>query len=55
MLAIAGCPCVVVYSQDSDPDLCAQRGPKVVILRKESLNALDAGDVWNNLNEIVCF
>jgi ADP-heptose:LPS heptosyltransferase len=33
--AVAGCPTVVIYSADSDPALCAQRGPKVTILRKD--------------------
>lgn len=35
--AAAGCHTVVLYSEESDPALCAQRGPKVVILRRASL------------------
>ncbi len=35
--AAAGCPTVVLYSGQSDPALCAQRGPAVTILRRDSL------------------
>jgi ADP-heptose:LPS heptosyltransferase len=35
--AIAGAPTVVLYSHDSDPALCAQRGPQVTILREPDL------------------
>ncbi|MDJ0684495.1 MAG: glycosyltransferase family 9 protein [Alphaproteobacteria bacterium] len=37
LLAAAGCPSVVVYSDASDPARCAQRGPSVEILRRPSL------------------
>lgn len=43
--AVAGCPSVVLYSQESDPALCAQRGPAVTILRRESLDDLAVNDV----------
>ena len=36
LAAVAGCPSVVLYSHASDPALCAQRGPKVAILRAPS-------------------
>ncbi len=45
LVAVAGCPSVVLYSHDSDPALCAQRGPKVAILRKPSLDELSVADV----------
>lgn len=35
--AAAGCPTLVLYSAESDPALCAQRGPGVTILRRDSL------------------
>jgi ADP-heptose:LPS heptosyltransferase len=41
LLATAGCPAVVLFSQDSDPALCAPRGPDVRILRRRDLAALD--------------
>ncbi|HEY9080443.1 glycosyltransferase family 9 protein [Magnetovibrio sp.] len=47
MITLAGCPSVVVYSFESDPALCAQRGPRVKILRKESLEALSVAEVWD--------
>lgn len=46
IIAAAGCPSVVLYSHESDPKLCAQRGPKVNILRVESLETLDGDAVW---------
>lgn len=47
MITLAGCPSVVVYSFESDPALCAQRGPRVEILRKESLGELLVTEVWD--------
>jgi ADP-heptose:LPS heptosyltransferase len=45
MAAASGCPSVVLYSAESDPALCAQRGPDVTILRREHLADLAVGDV----------
>jgi ADP-heptose:LPS heptosyltransferase len=45
LLAAAGCPCVVLFSRDSDPALCAPRGPAVSVLRRRDLADLDAGSV----------
>ena len=39
------CPSVVLYSYESDPMLCAQRGSKVTILRREKLATIGAEDV----------
>jgi len=47
--AIAGVPSVVLYSHASDPDLCAQRGPSVVILRKPSLDDVTVEEVLDVL------
>jgi ADP-heptose:LPS heptosyltransferase len=43
--AIAGCHCLALYSDESDPTLCAQRGPNVTILRREALELLDVDAV----------
>ena len=45
LIAMAGCPSVVLYSHDSDPSLCAQRGPDVTILRRRRLAELALEDV----------
>lgn len=46
LIAAVGCPSLVLYSFASDPALCAQRGPKVAILRRESLETLGEDEVW---------
>ena len=45
LIAAVDCPSVVLFSEQSDPALCAPRGEKVVILRRPSLAALDLGTV----------
>jgi ADP-heptose:LPS heptosyltransferase len=45
LIAAAGCPSVVLYSQASDPALCGQRGPCVDILRRPDLADLEAAEV----------
>ena len=40
LIAAAGCPCLVLYSAESDPARTAPRGPKVAILHEESLQNL---------------
>lgn len=47
--AVAGTPSVVLYSEASDPALCAQRGADVTILRKPSLDALSVDEVMQAL------
>ena len=49
LIAIAGCPSVVLYSRESDPALCAQRGPAVTILRRERLAELSVDEVMGAL------
>ena len=44
LIAAAGCPCVVLFSADSDPALCAPRG-KVTVLRRPNLAELTVDDV----------
>jgi len=53
LIAAAGCACVVLYSFDSDPALCAQRGPAVEILRRESLESLGEAQVWDAVASFV--
>lgn len=49
MAAITGCPCVVLFSDESDPERTAPRGRAVKVLRREPLSALPAVEVWNAL------
>jgi ADP-heptose:LPS heptosyltransferase len=49
MAAAAGCRSVVLFSGESDPDLCAPRG-RVTILRKPDLAELEVDEVWGALN-----
>ncbi len=49
ILAISGCPSVVLYSHESDPALCAQRGPAVEILRRQWLVEVSIEDVLGAL------
>jgi ADP-heptose:LPS heptosyltransferase len=53
LLATAGCPSVVLFSHDSDPALCAPRGPDVRVLRRSSLAGLDLADVLAALPHLV--
>jgi len=45
VIAATGCPSVVLYSNASDPALCAQRGADVRIIRKPSLGELSTEEV----------
>jgi ADP-heptose:LPS heptosyltransferase len=47
LAAFAGAPTVVLFSADSDPDLCAPRTDQVMILRKDDLAELSVGEVTN--------
>lgn len=50
--AMAGCRSVALYSHESDPALCAQRGPAVEILRRESLAALTVEELITGLDAV---
>lgn len=52
LIAAAGCPSVVLYSQASDPALCGQRGPFVDILRRADLAGLEEDDVARALDAL---
>jgi hypothetical protein len=45
VIATAGAPSVVLFSHASDPELCAQRGPDVTILRRSTLDELSVDEV----------
>ena len=44
LIAAAGAPTLALFSNASDPDLCAPRG-RVTVLRAESLDLLSVDDV----------
>lgn len=52
IITLSGCASVVLYSDESDPALCAQRGPSVEILRRERLSDLPLEDVITTLNTV---
>jgi len=43
--AAVGCPSVALFSAESDPDLCGQRGPDVTVLRRSSMAELTVDEV----------
>lgn len=45
LIAVAGCPAVVLFSTASDPALCAPRGPGVTVLRRDDLAELPVSEV----------
>ena len=45
LIAVAGCPALVLFSNDSDPALCAPRGRSVRVLRSPSLADLPVSEV----------
>lgn len=50
--AIAGCPSIVLYSNESNPGLCAQRGPRVRILHEPDLSGLSVHDVIRAIEDV---
>ena len=50
--AVAGCPCLTLYSRASDPKLCGQRGPRARVLRVDDLADLQATTVMGMLEEM---
>jgi len=51
LIAAAGCPSLVLYSAESDPARTAPRGPKVEILRENSLENLELERVLSALEK----
>ena len=52
IIAAAGCPTVALYSHASDPALCAQRGPRVAVLRHQRLDELSVSQALNALTAL---
>ncbi len=53
LFAAAGCPCLVLFSRDSDPALCAPRGQAVRLLCRPDLGALDPAVVHEAAREML--
>ena len=45
LAAAAGCPTLALFGPESDPALCAPRGPSVAVLRRDSLARLEVAEV----------
>jgi ADP-heptose:LPS heptosyltransferase len=45
LIAAAGCPTLALFGAESDPALCAPRGPAVAVLRHPRLAALEVAEV----------
>lgn len=50
LIAAAGCPSLVLFSAESNPALCAPRGPNVTILQQDDLSDLSIDIVFAQLN-----
>ncbi|HVZ09431.1 glycosyltransferase family 9 protein [Rhodopila sp.] len=53
LIATAGCPAITLFSADSDPALCAPRGPWTRVLRRPVLTDLPIEEVLATLPEHV--
>ena len=51
LVAAAGCPSIVLFSEESDPALCAPRG-RVTILRRPSLDRLELEAVQDAIDRL---
>ena len=49
-VAASGCRTIVLYSAASDPQLCAQRGPEVTLLRENKLSDIAPSRIIDLLN-----
>jgi ADP-heptose:LPS heptosyltransferase len=52
LFAAAGCPVLVLFSDQSDPALCAPRGPRVRVLRQAALADLPLARVAGELSAL---
>ncbi len=50
ILAVAGAPCLVLFSAESDPARCTPRTAAVTVLREADLNDLPVDAVWASLS-----
>jgi ADP-heptose:LPS heptosyltransferase len=53
LAAVAGCPTLALFGEDSDPALCAPRGPRVAVLRRQPLASLPVADVQAALQDLI--
>ncbi len=53
LIAAAGCPTLALFGGDSEPALCAPRGPSVAVLREVPLTALSVAEVRATLAAIL--
>ena len=53
LAAVAGCPTLALFGEDSDPALCAPRGPRVAVLRRQPLASLPLADVQAALQDLI--
>ncbi|MBM3591310.1 MAG: glycosyltransferase family 9 protein [Alphaproteobacteria bacterium] len=53
LAAVAGCPTLALFGEDSDPALCAPRGPRAAVLRRQPLSALPTAEVKAALQELI--
>lgn len=53
LAAVAGCPTLALFGEDSDPALCAPRGPRVAVLRRQPLGSLLLADVQGALRDLI--
>ena len=53
MAAAAGAPSIALYSKASDPALCGQRGPRVLIERTDDLARLSPDRVWKLISDFI--
>lgn len=49
VMAAAGCPTLALFGDESDPALCAPRGPRAEVLRHQPLSGLGVEQVWDAL------
>ncbi len=49
LFSTVGCRTVVLFSHDSDPALCGQRGSAVMIIRRQALDDLSVAEVMNGM------
>jgi ADP-heptose:LPS heptosyltransferase len=49
--AVSGCKTIVLYSSESDPTLCAQRGDDVTIFRKNNLFDINPTQIIEHLSQ----
>jgi len=45
LIAATGCPTLALFGEDSDPALCAPRGPAVAVLRRQPIGAITVAEV----------